>query len=212
MKEFLLKIREPDTGDSLKKKLLESLGFIMIGVLFGVLQKWMDGRAFEDVPFLAQLDIANFFGELPVWILLGTLISVYARTPLRAAVNTFLFLIGMVSGYYVYCNFVLGFLPRSYMMIWIVMSCVSFFLAYLCWYAKGNGIIAIVLSAAIIGILFAQAVNLTQGFYIFSVLKLITWGCAVLILRRKPKEFAWMMVISVLIAIFLQIQPYAYLL
>ena len=54
------------------------------------------------------------------------------------------------------------------MMIWTVMSFVSFFMAYICWYAKGKGSIAIFISSIIIGILLAQAFILSpsQGFYI----------------------------------------------
>jgi hypothetical protein len=43
-----------------------------------------------------------------------------------------------------------GFFPESYMMIWVVMAVISPFIAFVCWYAKGQGIIAISISSIII--------------------------------------------------------------
>lgn len=158
---------------------------------------------------LQMLDISNYFGRLAIWILLAAAISVYSKSPLRASINTFSFLISMLAGYYLYCNYVSGFLPKTYMMIWIVIAFASFFMAYICWYAKGNGMTAIVISAAIIGVLFAQAFNLVQGFYMFHLLEVITWLIGILILYRKPKEFAYELGLSVVIAVAYQlVMPY----
>jgi hypothetical protein len=140
------------------------------------MQKWLDGIPSNALPLSIQrVDITNSFGRLAIWILLATIISVYAYTPIRASINTFVFLISMVAGYYLYCNFVLGFLPITYMFVWIVIAAVSAVLAFVCWYAKGNGIIAIAISAIIIGVLFSQAISITQGFYVTHILEPITW-------------------------------------
>ena len=167
MKSFLEKIRTPEKGISLKMQMMVTIGVILFGFALGILQKWMDGSPSNMLPLLMQqLDIGNYFGRLAIWILLATSISVYSKSPLRAAINTFLFFISMLAGYYLYCNYVLGFLPVTYMMIWVVISFLSIFMAYICWYAKGEGAIAIVISSVIIGVLFAQAFSLTQGFYV----------------------------------------------
>ena len=152
----LNKIREPKSILPLKRKVLISIGIALSGLLLGAFQKYIDGGV-EMPQVFESLDIVNYFGRFAVWLLLGTVISVYASTPARAAVNTFLFFISMVSAYYLYCNFISGFLPVSYMMIWIVLSFVSPFIAYICWYAKGKGVIAVAISAVILGIIFSQA-------------------------------------------------------
>ena len=180
----------------------------MLGFLLGILQKWIDGTGGSNLPLmLQQLDIRNYFGRLAIWILLGTIISVYSESPLRAAINTFLFFISMLAGYYLYCNYILGFLPRTYMMMWIVIAFVSFFMAYICWYAKGEGIIAIFISSIIMGVLLAQAFNLniTQGFYMYHSLEVFTWIIGVILLRRKPKEYAIEIGLSVVIAFVYQL-------
>ena len=93
------------------------------------------------------------------------------------------------------------------MMMWMVIAFASFFMAYICWYAKGNGTIAVIISSVIIGILFAQAFNLniTQGFYVYHFLEVLTWLIGVILLRRKPKEYAIEISLSVVIAYIYQL-------
>ena len=138
---------------------------------------------------------------------IGNYNSVYAKSPLRAAINTFFFFISMLAGYYLYCNYILGFLPKTYMMIWIAISFVTFFMAYICWYAKGEGIIAIFISSIIMGVLLAQAFNLNiiQGFYIYHFLEVLTWIIGVILLRRKLKEYAIEIGLSIVIAFVYQL-------
>lgn len=207
-KEFLNKIREPNPKISTGNKILMSAGIAFAGVLLGVFQKYIDGGA-EMPQILQSLDIVNYFGRFAVWLLLGTMISVYASSPVRAAVNTFLFFISMVAAYYLYCHFISGFLSVSYMMIWIILSFASPFIAFICWYAKGKGIAAIAISAAILGVIFSQAFLITQGFYVTHILEVLTWIVAMIVLRRKPKEFAIETGASVIIAFIYQlIVPY----
>lgn len=91
------------------------------------------------------------------------------------------------------------------MMIWVLIAIVSFFLAFICWYAKGNGIVAVVISGVILGVLFSQAFLIIQGFHITHLLEVLTWIVGVIILRRNLKEFAMEMGLSVIVAIFYQL-------
>lgn len=201
IKQFLEKIRKAEKKSSLKRRIIVTLGTALLGFALGVLQKWLDGTPANALPtVMQQLDVGNYFGRLAIWILLAVVISVYAESPLRAAINTLCFFIGMLAGYYLYCCFVLGFLPLAYMLIWVGISCASFFLAYICWYAKGEGIAAIIVSSLILGVLLAQAVSLTQGFYAYHTLEVITWIVGVILLRRKPKEYAAELGLSVVVA------------
>ena len=200
--------RKPSKNVSFKRQIAITLGLILLGFLLGILQKWIDGTGGNNLPLiLQQLDIGNYFGRLAIWILLGIIISVYSESPLRAAINTFFFFLSMLAGYYLYCNYILGFLPRAYMMMWIVIALASFFVAYICWYAKGKGFMAITISSVIIGVLLAQAFNLniTQGFYVYHSSEVLTWFLGVILLRRKPKEYAIEIGLSVVIAYIYQL-------
>ena len=206
MKSYLHKIRRPDRNIPLRTQVIITICIVVLGFLLGVLQKWIDGSPSNIFPLLLQqLDIRNYFGRLAIWILLGTVISVYSKTPVRASLNTFLFFISMLAGYYLYSNYVLGFLPTTYMMIWVIISILSFFMAYICWYAKGNGIISILISSVIIGVLFSQAFLITHGIYVTHLLEVITWGVGIIILYRKPKEFAVELGLSILVAFVYQL-------
>ena len=212
MGSFLGKIRVPDRKNSIGQQAAISTGIAILGFLLGVMQKWIDGMPSNALPLLFQrVDIRNYFGRLAIWILLATIISVYAYTPIRASINTFLFLISMVAGYYLYCNFVLGFLNLTYMLVWIVIAAISTVLAFVCWYAKGNGIIAIAISAIIIGVLFSQAILITQRVYVTHILEVITWIIGVLILKRKLKEFAFEIGLSFVVAIVYQLTVMHYI-
>ena len=206
IKAFFEKIRKPSKNVSLNRQIVITLGIILLGFFLGVLQKWIDGTGSSTLPtILQQLDIGNYFGRLAIWILIGTIISVYSESPLRAAINAFFFFISMLTGYYLYCNYILGFLPRAYMIMWIVIAFASIFMAYICWYAKGEGFIAIIISSVIIGVLLAQAFNFTQGFYMYHSLEVITWIIGVILLHRKPKEYAIEMGLSIVIAFIYQL-------
>lgn len=208
IKLFLEQVRKPQNNISFTKQIAATVGIILFGFALGVLQKQMDGAPVNALlVVMQQFDVGNYFGRLAIWILLATIISVYAKSPLRAAINTFFFFISMLAGYYLYCNYILGFLPRTYMMMWIVVAFASFFMAYICWYAKGEGVIAIFISSMIMGVLLAQAFNLniTQGFYMYHFWEVFTWIIGVILLRRKPKEYAIEIGLSVVIAFVYQL-------
>ena len=208
IKTYFEQIRKPSKKLSYKSQIVITLGVILLGFLLGTLQKWIDGTGGSNLPLiLQQLDIGNYFGRLAIWILLGSIISVYSESPVRAGINTFVFFISMLAGYYLYCNFVLGFLPRAYVMMWLLVAFASFFMAYFCWYAKGEGIIAILISSVIIGVLLAQTINLniTQGFYVYHSLEVVTWLIGVILLRRTLKEYAIEIGLSVVIAFVYQL-------
>ena len=206
IKVFFEHIRKPSKRVPISRQIVITSGITLLGFFLGVLQKWIDGTGGNNLPLiLQQLDIGNYFGRLAIWILLATAISVYSESPLRAAINTFFFFISMLAGYYLYCKYILGFLPRTYMMMWIVISFASIFMAYICWYAKGDGIIAIIISSVIMGVLLAQAFNFTQGFYMYHLLEVITWIIGVMLLHRKPKEYAMEIGLSVVIALVYQL-------
>ena len=206
LRDYLDRVREPRTDYSKGAAAAVSAVLFAAGALLGVLQKRLDGTAINELPLILQrIDIVNFFGRLAIWILLGTAIAVFSKRPRRASLNVFLFLIGMVAGYYVYCRFALGFLPVSYMMIWIVLAVAGIFLAPLCWYARGEGPLAVILSAVILGVLFSQAFLITQGFFVTHWTEVICWVIGVLILIRKPKGLVIELVLSIGVALLYQL-------
>lgn len=202
---FLDKIRTPEKSGSVKKRVIITIAIFLLGICLGTFSKFLDYRQAELSALLqaidAALDFHNFLGGFAPWIALAVCISVYSRTPFRAAVNVFFFFAGFVSSYYLYSNFVAGFFPRSYALIWVVFTIVSPFLAYLSWYAKGEGWISLILSAGIIAVLINTAFSY-GAFYvdIRSGLNVVMLLAGVVILRRSVKETAVMLGIAVVFA------------
>ncbi len=159
----------------------------------GIFSKYLDYRQ-ANLPALLHLidsavDLHNFLGKLAPWIVIAVCIAVYSTTPIRAGINVFVFFAGMVSSYYWYSNFIAGFFPQSYALIWIVFTAAAPFLALLCWYAKGTGRIAFLLSSGVTGVLLNCAFN--YGIFyidISSGLELLMLAIGVFVLHKSFKE------------------------
>lgn len=193
-----------------KKQLIVTIGILLFGICLGVFSKFLDYRQAE-LPVLWQvidgaLDFHNFLGGFAPWIVIAVCISVYSNTPLRAAINVFSFFTGFVAGYYLYCDFVAGFFPRSYALIWIIFTIISPFLAFICWYAKGGGRISLILSSGVLGVLLNTAFSYGM-FYINiqSGLNVVMLLLGIFILHKNWKETISMMGIAIAIAIIITI-------
>ena len=210
-----MSIREPQKSNSIKEKAAVTTGVFLLGVFIGLFSKYLDYRQ-GDLPGLLQpidstLDLHNFLGELSPWILIAVVISVYSHTPVRASINVFFFFLGFVASYYVYSYYVAGFFPRGYALIWVAFTVASPFLAYLSWYAKGDGPVALILSGGILGVL--MSTTLSYGvFYIEirSLINLLMLLIGIIVLRKSVKETIAMLGIAVVVAIIIKaVIPYS---
>ena len=191
--DSLDRIRTFQKADSIRKQILITLCILLLGIGLGTFSKFLDYRHGE-FPVLLQaidqaLDFHNFLGGFAPWIVIAVCISVYSHTPLRAAVNVFFFFTGMVASYYMYSDFVAGFFPKRYAMIWSGYTIVSPLLAFLCWYAKGKGVAAFILSAGIASILINTAFS--YGIFYIGIrswLNLLMLAAGIVILHKSPKE------------------------
>lgn len=202
----LNKIRMPEKDDSTKKKVYVTIAFLLLGICLGTFSKYLDYRQ-GALPTLLQaidsaLDFHNFLGGFAPWIVIAVCIAVYSHTPFRAAINVFAFFSGMVTSYYLYSNFVAGFFPRSYALIWIMFTIISPLFAFLTWYAKGKGLVAVTLSAGIIGVL----INTSFAYGMFYVdvrswLNVLMLLLGVIMLHKSWKETSGMIGAGIVFAI-----------
>ena len=189
--DFFNRIRKPNSL-SVPKAIVNSLMIFMSGIILGIISKALDEIPVNLLPtFFEMIDLRNFFSRIGFWMFIGICIAVYAKTPLRAALNNILFFIGMVGSYYIYTITIAGFFPKSYMMLWVGMTIISPVLGMLCWYAKGTHIVSVCISAIIFMMMTRQAFNF--GFWYFDisyVLETLLWVATIVILYRKPKQIA----------------------
>ena len=200
MKDFLNDIRKPTQVPRSRKILYSSLIF-MLGVILGTISKLLDETASNLLPyFLEQMDLGNFFSRMGIWLFLAVVIAIYSKSPIRAALNVLIFFVGMVGSYYLYTVLIAGFYPKTYMMIWIAMTLISPLLAFICWYAKGRGIIAILISSFIIVAISRQA--FAFGFWYFNIkysLEFLVWIATIVVLYQSPKQISKVLVIGMLL-------------
>jgi len=206
----LNKIRIPLKTLSLQKQILRTLGALLFGILMGAFSKYLDAPIGRMPAFLKafdrKLDFHNFLGGFAPWIVIAVFISVRSKSPLRAAVNVFCFFCGMVASYYLYSYYIAGFYPQNYARIWILFALAAPFLAYLCWYAVGQGIAAFLLSAAILGVLMNTAFYYGM-FYIgvSSWLNVTMLLLGVLILHKSFWETCGMAALGAVFAVMMEI-------
>lgn len=189
MNKFLNDIRSAENPISSNRKIINAIAVLFLGIALGTFSKFLDFRQVELPSVLmaidGALDVHNFLGRFAIWALIALCISVYSNSAIRASVNVFVFFLGMVTSYYLYSNYVAGFFPRSYAMIWFGFTMISPFLAFICWYAKGKSKSAWMLSALILAVLFNMTFVYGWGYFeARSILELAVFMIGVAVLRR----------------------------
>ena len=156
MIKFLNDIRNAESPISNNRKLINTIALLFLGIALGTFSKYLDFRQ-ASLPGVLMaidgaLDVHNFLGRFAIWVLIALCISIYSNSAIRAGINVFVFFVGMVASYYLYSNYIAGFFPRSYALIWVGSTAVSPLLAFVCWYARGKSKLALILSALILGV------------------------------------------------------------
>ena len=190
MIKLLNDIRNAENSISNNSKIINTIVVLFLGIALGTFSKYLDFRQAELPCVLMAIDeafdIHNFLGRFAIWVLIALCISIYSNSAIRASVNVFAFFVGMVASYYLYSNYIAGFFPRSYAMIWFGFTAVSPLLAFVCWYARGKSKLAFILSALILAVLFNMC--FVYGFGYFSarsVLEVIVFSIGFIVLKRN---------------------------
>jgi len=209
MIKLLNDIRNAENSISNNSKIINTIVVLFLGIALGTFSKYLDFRQAELPCVLMAIDeafdIHNFLGRFAIWVLIALCISIYSNSAIRASVNVFVFFAGMVVSYYLYSNYVAGFFPRSYAMIWVGFTMISPFLAFVCWYAKGKSRPAFVLSVLILAVLSNMTFVYGWGYFkARSVLELIVFIIGLTVLRRDTlKSSVLMGTISIVFAFLL---------
>lgn len=137
----------------MKKVILNPISMMIIGCILGVLAKLFD---------IHSEVLGNIFSEFAIWILLGTLISIYSETKMKAMINVFLFCIGMLLTYYLTAEITNSVYGLNFIKGWTLFACISPIFAYFTWLSKEKGVFPILIR---IGIVF---VSLFCSLFLFS--------------------------------------------
>ena len=206
MKDFLNKIRTPNKTLKTSKKIINTILIFLSGIILGVFSKWLDNLSINDAIWwqhiLGILDLRNVFSDIGIWLFLAITISVFSRTPLRASLNVFLFFVGMTVSYHLYTIMFSGFNPKSYMMIWYGITAITPILAFICWYAKGNNKISIIISGGILAVMLISSFSIGIFYFSFkSIIDTLLFLGTMIVLYKKPKNSVYSLLFAVMLAL-----------
>lgn len=201
-------IRNAEDPIASKRKFINTIAILLLGIALGTFSKYLDFHQAELPSVLMAVnesfDIVNFFGRFAIWAVLALCISIYSNSALRAGINVFVFFLAMLVSYYLYSNYIAGFFPRTYAMIWFALTAISPLLAFICWYAKGRSREAFILAVVILAVLFNMC--FVYGPWYFSprsLLEVLVFILGLVVLRRDSlKSSALMLTISIVLAFF----------
>ena len=125
------------------RTLLNPLSMLLSGLLLGIITRLFDNYC----PLLGEI-----FSQMAVWILLGTLISIYSPSKKAAMLNIFPFCMGMLVTYYVTAELTHGVYGWSYIIGWTVFALFSPVMAYFAWMAKGRGVFPRIIAVGIVAV------------------------------------------------------------
>lgn len=210
MKNMLDEIRMPIKDESMKNKIINTFLILVLGMILGVFSKWLDNLSINNniwwQNIIEKMDLGNFFSGISVWLFIALTISIYSITPLRAGLNVFCFFIGMTVCYHIYTIGFCGFNPQNYMMTWYGITIISPILAYLCWYAKSEDKIAIIINSIILFIMFSFCFSIGQWYFdLKSKLDLMVFIGTCIVLYVKLENTMISIIIGLVLAFLIRI-------
>lgn len=192
-----------------EKKIIDFILCLVLGIILGITSKYLDTVALDGSWITSVLHFfANLFTRLGIWVLIATMVAAYSTTLIRAAINTFVFFIGMLISYYLYSAYLFGFFPTNYFILWGSIALVSPLLAVVVWIAKNNDHLAHILPAFPMG--FLLSLSLGMGLFYVDLTyfeELIMYVVLCLVFYKHPKQIAISVGLSIVIAIIINISP-----
>ena len=143
------------------KKIIKPHWMFCIGLILGVISRLLD---------IYTQNLGEIFSQMAIWILLGTLISIYSKTKKMAMMNIFPFCIGMLITYYIVAIITHGVYSRSFIIGWTIFALCSPIFAFFTWMAKEKGIIPKIISIGIIIVCVLSSIILFDKLRIYDFL------------------------------------------
>lgn len=123
------------------RKILKPYWMFIVGLCLGIISRLLD---------IYTSNLGNIFSQMSIWILLGTLISIYSNNKKQAMLNIFPFCIGMLITYYLVAEFTNGVYSRTFIMGWTLFTLCSPIMAFFAWMSKEKGLFPKIISLGII--------------------------------------------------------------
>ncbi len=125
----------------MKKYILNPISMFLIGLILGIISRLLD---------IYTSNLGNVFSQMAIWILFGTLISIYSKTKKKAMFNVLPFCLGMLITYYFVAYITKGVYSNVFIVGWTIFAFCSPILAYFTWMTKEKGLFPKIISVGIV--------------------------------------------------------------
>lgn len=132
----------------------------MLGALLGVLSKLLD---------IYTQNLGNILSQMSIWILLGTMIAIFSRTKGKAALNVFVFCIGMLITYYITAELTNSVYGMTFIYGWAAFSVCSPVFAVLTWMTKEKGVLGKIISFGVLLVTLTVSVVVFDGPRVYDI-------------------------------------------
>lgn len=143
-----------------KNSLLVPITMFLLGAVLGIASKMLD---------IHTQNLGNIFSQMSVWILLGTLIAIFSRTKGKAALNVFVFCIGMLITYYITAELTNSVYGMTFIYGWAAFSICSPVFAVLTWMTKEKGVLGKIISFGVLLVTLTVSVVIFDGPRVYDI-------------------------------------------
>lgn len=165
IKGLFEKTRSPKNRVAFSRAALFSALILVGGLLSGFIIKLFD--------IYTEL-LGNIFSGISVWVLICAIISVFSSSPKRAAVNVFLYCLGMIAAYYVAAEALGAVYSMDFVYGWSIFTLFTPIFAFFAWYGRGREWLSVVISVLIIAFMLAAS-SVLFGIRVYDLI----FACAV---------------------------------
>ena len=145
----------------MKKELLNPFAMLCFGLVMGTAARLLD---------IFTTNLGEVFSQMTVWILMGTLISIYSKTAKHAMGNVLAFCLGMLVTYYFVAALSRGVYSMQFIIGWTVFALCSPVMAFFAWQTKGRGVLAKIISVGIVAVSVLSSILLFDRLRIYDFL------------------------------------------
>ena len=148
----------------MKNKLVSPIPMFLLGAALGALSKLLD---------IYTSNLGNIFSQMSIWILLGTLIAIFSKTKGKAALNVFVFCIGMLITYYITAELTSSVYGMTFIYGWAAFSLCSPVFAWFTWMTKEKGVFPKIISFGIMLVTLLVSIVVFSGPRVYDIVILL---------------------------------------
>lgn len=141
------------------KKIMNPFAMLCFGLIIGIAARLLD---------IYTTNLGEIFSQLAIWILMGTLISIYSKTAKKAMFNVLPFCLGMLLTYYIVAALSHGVYAKEFIIGWSVFALCSPIMAYFAWFTKESGIFPKIVSVGIVAVSVLSSILLFDRLQIYD--------------------------------------------